>query len=194
MPVHADTGAQTPGLSKRGRRLSRVLSAGCLLAIVVAPLAVVWLWATADAAALYRSLSGGGMAVDAARLLAPVDPWQRAAGAGLSLIPVGLSMMALARARRCLDRFAGGVCFDPAVVTGLRGFAGWSALSVAVGLVLQAPLSALVSLNNPPGERFVSLGIGSEQIYSLFFAGLVWLIAAVMAQAVTIARENAEFV
>ncbi|AWK87471.1 DUF2975 domain-containing protein [Azospirillum thermophilum] len=177
----------------RIRLVSRLMAAGCLAALVVTPLLVCWWWATADVADLYISVTQGSWPAPG-RPYPPLDPWQRAAGCLLTLIPVGVTMAGLVRARRCFALFADGVYFDLRVVAGLRGFAGLSALATALGFVVQAPASALLSLQNPAGERFVTLGIGSGQIYPLFFAGMVWLIAAVMAQAVAIARENAEFI
>ena len=39
-----------------------------------------------------------------------------------------------------------------------------------------------------------SVGIGSDHVFTLFFAGLVWLMAAVIAQGQTLAEENEGFV
>ena len=54
--------------------------------------------------------------------------------------------------------------------------------------------TALLTLNNPPGQRHLSVGIGSDLVFTLFFAGLVWLMAAVIAQGQTLAEENEGFV
>ena len=40
----------------------------------------------------------------------------------------------------------------------------------------------------------ISVGIGSDLVFTLFFAGLVWLMAAVIAQGQTLAEENEGFV
>lgn len=177
--------------SRRLGRFSRLLSLACLLGVVALPLIVSWQWAQEDPASLYASLVPK---MGADPLPERLDPWQRLVGAGLTLIPVAFSMLALLRVRRCFDSFAAGRYFEAAVVDGLRGFAGMTALSCAVGFVLQAPLSALLSWHNAEGHRFISFGIGSEQVRTLFFAATVWIIAAVMARAVALARENAEFV
>ncbi|NFV78945.1 DUF2975 domain-containing protein [Magnetospirillum aberrantis] len=183
-------GMQSP-LSPRLARASRLLSLGCLVAVFVLPVLVVGKWALDDPASLYAAMVPKKGASPLPDLL---EPWQRGVGAVLSLVPTALAMVALLRVRRCFDSFAAGLCFDGSVVTGLRGFAGMSALSCAAGMVLQPPLSALLSWQNPAGQRFISIGVGSDQVGTLFFAAMVWIIAAVMAKAVAMARENAEFV
>jgi len=46
----------------------------------------------------------------------------------------------------------------------------------------------------PAGPRALSLSLGSNELLTLLFAGMVWQIAAVMARAVALAEENAQFV
>lgn len=171
--------------------LSRLLSLGCLVAVVAMPFLVVGMWALDAPAELYASM----VPKPEPHALPPqLDGWQRLVGAGLALIPAAFSMVALVRVRRCFDSFAAGLYFEAGVVAGLRGFAGMTALSCGIGFLLQPVFSGLLSLHNPVGQRFISVGVSSEQIRSLFFAGMVWIIAAVMAKAVALAQENSEFV
>lgn len=185
--------ALPPFSPSRIRIVSGFLSAACLAGIVVLPLIVAGRWAFAAPDGLLISDLTHIGARDP-RILGPVADWQRLAGAVLQLIPLGFALMALQRARQCFGLFARGSYFDAQVVSSLRRFAGMSAISVALGLVLQAPLTAVVSFHNPPGQRFIEIGVSSQEIYSLFFSATVWLIAAVMSQAVRIARENAQFI
>jgi len=190
------TVSQVPLSSESSSRigfLSRILSFACLVGIVGLPLAVVGHWIFADSGSLLVSDLADIGAHDP-RILGSVDPWQRLAGTVLDLIPTGFTIMALIHVRRCFQSFRHGIYFEGHVASALRGFAGMSALSVALGVVLHAPLSAVVSFNNPPGQRFVEIGLSSHEVYALFIAATVWLIAAVMAKAVGIAHENAEFV
>jgi hypothetical protein len=46
----------------------------------------------------------------------------------------------------------------------------------------------------PVGQRALALGFGSNELLTLLFAGMVWQIAAIMAKAVALAEENAQFV
>ena len=49
-------------------------------------------------------------------------------------------------------------------------------------------------MNNPPGMRHLSVSFGSDQVFTLFFAGMVWLMAAVIGQGQKLAEENASFI
>ena len=93
-----------------------------------------------------------------------------------------------------LQIIRGGPVFTTEAVRCLRRFAGWVMVSVAVGLVASAVLSVLLTLHNPPGMRHVAVGLGSDQIFTLFFAGMVWLMAAVISQGQALAEENATFI
>jgi hypothetical protein len=183
-------GATSP---MRVRSFSRLLSLGCLLAIVGLPVLVVGQWALKDAASLFWTTLPRPMGTDVV-VPAGIETWQRAAGAFLTLIPVAFTVAALVQARRCFRLFAAGIYFDTRAVIALRGFAGLTALSVAAGFIVQAPLSLVLTCLNPVGQRSITLALGNEQIGTLFFAGLVWVIAAVMASAVSLAEENAKFV
>ncbi|MCF1505578.1 DUF2975 domain-containing protein [Afifella sp. H1R] len=178
----------------RIRLLCRALAATCLIVAVTLPATILLMWMFQDGETLYRAALSDPSAQISAHVPHDLALWQRLAGAALTLIPAAITAVGLLRARRCFRLFAAGTYFDPEVVRGLRGFAGMTAVSVALGLLMRAPASAVISLSNPPGERFVTLGLASGDLRDLFFAGMVWAIAAVMAKAVVLARENAAFV
>lgn len=178
--------------SRRLTRFNRLLALGCLAAMIGLPLFVLWQWSSEDATTLYLSVmpKQGGRGVISGGL----DLWQRLLGGAMTMVPIGCTVAGLHFARRCFQLFGRGEYFDIRAVKALRGFAGMTALSCVLGFVLQAPLSVVLSFHNPVGQRFISLGIGTDQLYALFISATVWVIAAVMARAVAIARENAEFV
>lgn len=53
----------------------------------------------------------------------------------------------------------------------LRRFAGWVAVLVAVSMIASTAISALLTLTNPPGLRHLAISIGTDQLFTLFFAG-----------------------
>jgi hypothetical protein len=55
-------------------------------------------------------------------------------------------------------------------------------------------ITVVLTAGAPAGQRALSLGFGSNELLTLLFAGMVWQIAAVMAKAVALAEENAQFV
>jgi hypothetical protein len=170
--------------------LSRLLALSCTALIFLLPIAVAGYWALADT---------GSLAVRAANLVleaivAPLAPWQRLAGALLmegALLPL---LIGLRQAQRCFAQFASGQIFTRLAVRCLQRFAGWTLVSVLAGIVTAAAISVLITLHNPPGLRQLAVGVGTDQVFSVFFAGMVWLMAAVIGQGQALADENASFI
>jgi hypothetical protein len=76
----------------------------------------------------------------------------------------------------------------------LRGFAAGVFASVVTGFFVSMAISVVLSLGAPAGPRPQAQGRGSNELLTLLFAGMVWQISAVMAKAVALAEENAQFV
>ena len=132
--------------------------------------------------------------VQAATILEPLVLWQRVASGALNLCVVAVVVKAMAHARVCLTSFGDGQFFNANVVKHVRGVATWGSWSVLLGVLLAPIVSILLTLRNPPGLRMVTVGIDGYQILLLSLAGLLWATSWVLAEATSIARENAEFV
>ncbi|MFA6313589.1 MAG: DUF2975 domain-containing protein [Sterolibacterium sp.] len=171
------------------QRLSRVLAIACLLLIVALPIAVPVYWFVANASelAVRAHLSASAMQ---GSLLA----WQRIAGALITEVPVVLLTVGLWEARKCFRLFSVGRVFTGAAVLCLRRFAGWVLASLVAGMFANTAISVVITLHNPPGLRHLAVGVGSDQVFTLFFAGMVWLMAAVISQGQMLAEENATFI
>jgi len=174
---------------RRIQHLSRILALGCLILIVLLPviLAIYWAVADADALAMRANLPADALRGD---LMA----WQRMAGALISEVPLALLLIGLWQARRCFNQFSAGQVFTSQAVLFLRHFAGWVMASVVAGIAATTAISVLLTLQNAPGLRHLSVAIGSDQIFMFFFAGMVWLMAAVIRQGQLLAEENATFI
>ena len=171
------------------RRTSRILAAACGLLVWALPLAVLACWAVADTGTLAAQAQLAPGAIQGA-----LSTLQRLAGALLTCGPVGLLLRGLWEARKCFQSFARGQVFTPQAVLGLRHFAAWTMASVLAGMLLVPALSVLLTLNNPPGMRHLAIAVGSDHIFTLLFAGVVWLMAAIIGQGQALAEENAAFV
>ena len=124
----------------------------------------------------------------------PVETWQLGVAGVLALLPVTFMSLGLLSARRCFQSFARGEYFTLRAVKGLRGFAA-AMFAAGVAGILVTPIGALVvTYTLPPGTRTLAFGIGSTDVLTLLFAGIVWQIAAMMAKAVALAEEHAQFV
>jgi Protein of unknown function (DUF2975) len=181
--------ASEPGNARRIQRLSRLLASACLLLIIVLPVAVLIYWTLADAGEL--AVRGN---LPTRAIQAPLQMWQRIAGALVTEVPLTLLMAGLWQARRCFKLFAAGRVFTADAVHCLRRFAAWVMISVVAGIAAGAAISVLLTLHNPPNMRHLAVAIGSDHIFTLFFAGMVWLMAAVISQGQTLAEENATFI
>jgi Protein of unknown function (DUF2975) len=175
---------------QRIRRISQAMVWACWALVILMPVALVYYWATThapDLAAQYGNLQ-------ASALLAPLQPWQRVAAAAVTAIPLVLLLVGVWQAKRCFAQFATGQLFTAQATVHLRRFAGWMAAAALAAIVAGAATSVLLTLQNPPGTRYLAVGISSTHVFSFFFAALVWLMADVMSQAHALAEENAHFV
>lgn len=181
--------ADTSPPTQRIQRLSRVLSHACLGLIVLLPLAVglYWAWADASVLAVRANLPTNAVA-------APLQSWQRLVGALLTESMLAFLLLGLWQARRCFQQFASGQIFTGAAVQCLRHFAGWTLASVVAGMLSSTAISVVLTLGNPPGLRHIAIGVSSDQLFTVFFATLVWLMAAVIGQGQALAEENANFI
>ena len=175
--------------AQRVRRISRWMVAACWALLVTLPLALVVYWATASEAQL-----AGHANLPVQAVAGPLALWQRIAGAVVTALPLGLLLAGVWQARRCFGMFAQGQVFTLQATALLGRFAGWVAWAALASMLAGSATSVLLTLNNLPGQRHLSVGIGSDHVFTLFFAGLVWLMAAVIAQGQTLAEENEGFV
>jgi Protein of unknown function (DUF2975) len=174
---------------KRLQRMSQFLALTCWVLIFALPPLFTWFWAVATPAQLADRLNLPADIVQGALMV-----WQRVVGGLISAVPLGLLLAGLWHARKCLGLFATGQVFTLQTAVALRRFASFATASFACSFVAGTALSTLLTINNMPGARIIAVGVSTEQVIALFFAGMVWLMAAVIAQGHQLAEENARFV
>lgn len=170
-------------------RLSTVLSSLCLVLILAAP-TLTGLLLILSPAAVTEGLglaSGDGGAAGLS-----FGVYERAVIVLGGLAPVAFATYGLVRARRCFRSFGRGDYFSSGVVGNLRAFAGGIALWVLAGWLSTPVMSILLTLGAE--EHRVTVELNLAGFMTLFFAGIVWLIADIMRRAAAIAEENAQFV
>lgn len=174
---------------QRIQRLSRIMALTCLALIALLPLVLVAYWVTTSAPELAAQ---GNLTPGAMQL--PLQAWQRWAAAAVTAVPLILLLTGLWHAKQCFDQFAGGQVFTAQATIRLRRFAGWVAAAALAAIVAGAATSVILTLHNPPGMRHLSVGISSNHVFTLFFAAVVWLMAAVIGEGQALAEENQRFV
>jgi hypothetical protein len=169
-------------------RLSSLLGFGCLLLAASMPLFVIGIaWFSPQTFLQPLNLA---VTLTAGSLSA----YQRAVLLVLAMVPALFESYGLLCARRCFQSFARQEYFNLAVVRGLRGFAAGMFLAVIAGLLAHPLTSLLMTLFAPAGKHTVTFGVDSGQLLRLLFAGILWQIAAVVSKAISLARENSQFV
>jgi uncharacterized membrane protein YagU involved in acid resistance len=179
-------------LPARVHRLSRVLAGVCILLAVIFPIAVLYSLLTSPPEIFFRNL-GLAERIPRAALMS-VALWQHVTMVLLGLVPVTCVSVGLVYAGRCFARFARGMYFTAETVRDLRGFAVGVFASGVASLAVFPILHVVMTTGEGAGGIAVAFNVSSNQLLSILFGGIVWQIAAVMAQATDIAQEHAQFV
>lgn len=173
------------------RQGSRLTAVACLLLATALPLAVLSAFIGLSPEELLR---GAGAATAPGTGEFHVAVWQRVAVTLLVLWPAGCVSHALLQARRALRSFACGAYFGAEATHGLRGFGSGLFLAAMAQLVVTPVSSVILTYGLGADRAALRLGLSSTMLMQLVMAGIVWLIAAVLAEAREIADENAQFV
>ncbi len=118
----------------------------------------------------------------------------RLAALVVDLIPTALVAWALIELYRLFQHYARGEVFSMAALSHLNRVAALMFWQVLVSFLCEAPISYILSFYRGPGHREISLTLGSNDLAFLFMAGVVLVIARVMAEARRMADENESFV
>jgi hypothetical protein len=108
--------------------------------------------------------------------------------------PTAFVLWALWSLRQLLLRYAAGDVFSNETLRLLHHVAVAIFAQVIVAFVAQGPVTFLLTYPLGHGHRSISLSFGSDDVFSLFMAGVVLVIARVMAVARRMSDENESFV
>lgn len=173
--------------------LNQGLAWVCLALAIVLPLMALYGLSTASPDALLAQ-AGVQLSPRAGAEGVSVAPWQRVLAVAIGLLPVAGMAYGLVRAWQCFSGFACGAVFSLATVQHLRGLAGGLLAASVAGLLAPTLLGLLLSWGAVAGQHALVVSLGSQQLLTLLFAGIVWQIAHAMARASEIADDNAQIV
>ncbi|MFS2036443.1 hypothetical protein ACEN8I_20650 [Polaromonas sp. CT11-55] len=174
------------------QRLSSVLAWACALLAVALPLAVAYHLLSVPVESLLMRAGVSSQVAQAAAM--EVTLGQKCLSVLLGVVPVCCASYGLMCAMRCFSGFSQAEYFSLRTVKYLRGFAAGIFASVVTGVLSSTLITLVLTSAAAAGPRALSLSLGSNELLTLLFAGMVWQIAAVMARAVALAEENAQFV
>ena len=121
----------------------------------------------------------------------PISVWF---GIAVGLIPFVFAMLALNGMRKLFALYKLGDPLAPKAVLFIREIGKYLLAAALLGVAVQPAKSALMSMSNAEGERFVSIGITNSDVGFILVAGLLLLIGWSMSEAQRLAAENREFV
>jgi hypothetical protein len=118
---------------------------------------------------------------------------QFAAGA-LSCAHLGLLCWALWTARGLFLRFAAGATLETQGGRDLRAIGGFIALYAVLTPAVKTLMTVALTLGNPPGQRLLAVGIGTNELILGMLGALILVLGHVMAEAARIADDNRQIV
>ncbi|MCW8932341.1 MAG: DUF2975 domain-containing protein [Gammaproteobacteria bacterium] len=107
-----------------------------------------------------------------------------------SLLPLTVLIYVLINLRKIFLFYKEGVIFSFEHVALFKKVAKLLSIWVLLSIAYESVKSVLFSLNNPVGERVLSVGFGSEELTVIVVAAFVYVIAWVMDEGRVLAEEN----
>ena len=173
----------------RVQSVSRIMAGLTLAVMILATVAyaVFWLDETSVSRLLQQQLTTAGESF-------ALTPRIWATAFTISLLPVALYLVGLCNVWLLFRVFARGQVF--AETTGRR--IGWIGLVIAVlplvSILAASAWSVAASIDNPPGERELSISLSGTDLLGVLLGVLLVVIGWVIREAARIADENQSFV
>jgi len=180
----------TPRSLDRIQRVSGVLHIVLTLLLPGLPLLMGLGWALVPDTSVGAGL-GIFMEIGEGETLTPLD---RVAGFVASLIPLSLILYGIWHLRGLFALYARGEILGAANAARLRALAMTLILWLPAQLIGDALISLALSIDNPPGERFVALSLSSDDFAIPLIGAIALVISWVMVEAARTAEDNASII
>jgi hypothetical protein len=169
----------------RIRRASRFFIRLLQVIMLVVPLADMAVWVFIN---MMPALMRPGMLPDYAKL--PLPPSARVYAFCVSLIPLGLFFFANASLIRLFRLYEKGRIFSADNVQCFRNLSraliGW-----CIAGIITTPLTSLaLTLHHPPGQRMLTVGLGSPDVTALLIGGILAVITWVIEEGSILQQEQ----
>lgn len=112
----------------------------------------------------------------------------------IGLVPMAFVLLALDGMRRLFRLYRQADPLSPAAGPLIKAIGRNLLIAAILGIAVQPLVSLLSTLNNPVGQREISVGISTGEIGFVLVAGLLTLVGWSMTEASRIAEENRGFV
>ena len=171
------------------KRISLIISWLCLIALIVQPLAAIWLLFNLDTFAeiILRNLN-------LAIIWPSVENQQIVLAWIVSVINMSIGLIGLFFLRRSFKNFSKGKLFDLKNTRDLRRFSIFVLLQGLISPIYYTFLSVILSWNHPEGEKMLSFMFGSNEFRSIALALIFWVICDLLVEAEKLKNENQQFI
>lgn len=167
----------------------RLMAWLCVAGMILIPALAVSVWLLPGLAGNV-TLNVARADVDASSL----GPAQRLLGLAVSLMLAGVQVAALWFLRQAFVEGGRGVWFSLRAVRSFRRFAWLTLILVPLNVAQDSAMSVITTMNNPAGERMLSIGFGSDNFRALFTALVMLFVAHMFAAGREVDEENAAFI
>jgi hypothetical protein len=127
-------------------------------------------------------------------VLGPLTPFTRAMYVLWDIPSLAVILMALLRLWQLFGEYLQSRIFSARALASLRSFARWLLAAALLSPVYRAGLSVIVSWQNGPGRRELTINLSSDDYLMLLLGVVLLAISSVMAEAARIAEDNEGFV
>ncbi len=170
-------------------RFNSTMAMLCTLLMFGIPVAMAWFWLNFDSNIESVSIYNEGiLQVDT------IVAWQVITAGSFSLLSSLIFAYGLYQLRKLFINFTAREYFTQPNLECMYRFSLILFVSATLKLFDTAVMSVVLTWNNPPGERALSITFSSTQFWSLFIAATFLAITWSFREGVELAKENAEFV
>ncbi|HEY2447071.1 MAG TPA: DUF2975 domain-containing protein [Rhizomicrobium sp.] len=179
-------------ISRPLARASRVTAWFSGAAVVILPLGTTFMFLAPEwSRMLGFDMDRHGLA----HLTAAVPLSDRALALACAMIPAAIATLGLVALTRLFLLFNRGEVFGHDALRALGQITAALFWNVLVAFLMEAPITYFLTRTHPPVQHGeLQLSIGSDDVQILFLAGVAWVVSRVMAEARSVADENAGFV
>ncbi|WP_438863994.1 DUF2975 domain-containing protein [Neptunicella sp.] len=171
------------------RQLSLLIAWGCLVIMVITPVAAAYLFVDLDA---FIALARNSLNLPIHWHSVTPGQWQ---GLWLlSVLYVAIAVVGLYFLRRAFANFAKGELFNLSNSRDLRWFSIMLFIQALAKPVHLALSSLLLSWNHPAGQKMLTLSMGSDEIKMVALAMILWVMSELLIKGNKLEDENKQFI
>jgi len=171
------------------KKLSLIISYLCLSLLIVMPVLAVYFLFNLDNLVEFAKQN-----LPFQIIWRTVDHWQIVAMWILSVSYLSIGLFAIYYLRKTFLKFSKGKLFDITTTQDLRLFTFLIFLQGIVTPLFYGFMSVLLSWNHPPGQKILSIMLGTNEIKTISLALVFWVICNLLIEAEKLKNENNQFV